>query len=253
TPFGELRIRDVLDHASGLDCGDEYDDRQSCYYQYSMAIGDGHRDAKAPDNPYDFLATLKVKKLHEPGTHFSYSGTNNFVLMWLLEEISGQTFNDLFSDMFWRHIGAEADAGLIAYRYGISLSHGGFFSNMRDLARFGLLYTPSYQVISDKKIISDEHIAFMNEAGRPELYTNIGVPVAGSPNAPEPAIKHNIYQWGAVYTNGAMVHGGWGGQGLITNPVNDTVAVFTAYFPEDGESANLETIILQLLADVFPE
>lgn len=252
TPFGETRIRNVLDHATGLDCGDEYDDRNSCYYQYSMAIGDGFREENAPDNPYDFLKQLKVKRLYEQGTHFSYSGTNNFVLMWLAEEITGRKFNDIFSDTFWRRIGAEGDAAFIAYRYGIPLSHGGFLSNLRDLARFGLLYTPSFRVVSTERVISEEHLAFMRDAGRPELFANIGVPVAGSANAPEPAIRHNIYQWGAVYTNGAMAHGGWGGQGLIVNPVNDTVAVFAAYFKEDGSEIDLEPIVLELLNKVFP-
>ena len=32
------------DMSSGLDCQDDYTDRKSCYYQYSMAIGDGYRD-----------------------------------------------------------------------------------------------------------------------------------------------------------------------------------------------------------------
>ena len=53
--------------ATGLDCGDEYDDRQSCYYRYSMAIGDGFREPDAPDNPYDFLATAKQSRLAEQG------------------------------------------------------------------------------------------------------------------------------------------------------------------------------------------
>ena len=57
--FAGTTVRNILDMATGLDCQDEYDDRQSCYYRYSMAIGDGFRDANAPDNPYDFLATLK--------------------------------------------------------------------------------------------------------------------------------------------------------------------------------------------------
>ncbi|MDP6993369.1 MAG: serine hydrolase domain-containing protein, partial [Woeseiaceae bacterium] len=55
--FAGISVRDILDMASGLDCSDEYESWDSCYYQYSMAIGDGFRTEKAPDNPYDFAAT----------------------------------------------------------------------------------------------------------------------------------------------------------------------------------------------------
>ena len=85
-----ISIRNILDMATGLDCQDEYVDRQSCYYQYSMAIGDGYREDNAPDNPYDFLKTLRVSRHAGPGEQFSYSGMNTFVLAWLVEKITGK-------------------------------------------------------------------------------------------------------------------------------------------------------------------
>ena len=44
--------------STGLDCQDEYQDRQSCYYQYSMAIGDGFREEDAPTT----FVTLRTRK-----------------------------------------------------------------------------------------------------------------------------------------------------------------------------------------------
>ena len=74
----------------------------------------------------------------------------------LVEKITNEPFHDIFSREIWRKIGAESDASFLAYRYGIPLTHGGFLSNMRDMARFGLLFTPSYSVVSDEKIVSDK-------------------------------------------------------------------------------------------------
>ena len=113
--FAGITVRNILDMATGLDCYDEYVDRQSCYYQYSMAIGDGFRDENAPDNPYDFLATLQVSKHADQGTQFSYSGVNNFVLAWLVEKVTGLPFQEVFTREICYHIGAEADASYIAY------------------------------------------------------------------------------------------------------------------------------------------
>ena len=232
-----ISVRNILDMATGLDCQDEYDDRQSCYYQYSMAIGDGYREDNAADNPYDFLKTLRVSRHAGPGEQFSYSGMNTFVLAWLVEKITGETFQDAFTREIWQHIGAEADASFLAYRYGIPLTHGGFLSNMRDLARFGLLFTPSTSVVSSKHIISDNHIDFLLNSANPNLIRDNG--------------SHNIYQWDYVDGEGFMFKGGWGGQGLIVNPKLDLVAVYTSYFKEDYSQKNLRPVVFDVLRGVY--
>lgn len=165
-------VRDILDMATGLDCADEYDDRESCYYRYSMGVGDGFRTADAPVNAYEFIKTLRAKRLDKPGVKFSYSGMDTFVLGWLVEKIAGMRFQDVLTKEIWWHIGAESNASYIAPVQGIPVTHGGFVSRMRDLARLGLLFTPSYGVVSDRKIISDAHIEFLWSGGRPELLTN---------------------------------------------------------------------------------
>jgi len=232
-----ISVRNILDMATGLDCQDEYDDRQSCYYQYSMAIGDGYREDNAADNPYDFLKTLRVSRHAGPGEQFSYSGMNTFVLAWLVEKITGETFQDAFTREIWQYIGAEADASFLSYRYGIPLTHGGFLSNMRDLARFGLLFTPSASVVSSKKIISDNHISFLLNSANPNLIRNNG--------------SHNIYQWDYIDNEGFMFKGGWGGQGLIVNPKLDLVAVYTSYFKEDYSQKNLRPVVFDVLRGVY--
>ena len=235
--IADISVRNILDMTTGLDCQDEYDDRQSCYYQYSMAIGDGYREDNAADNPYDFLKTLKVSRHAGPGEQFSYSGMNTFVLAWLVEKITGEPFQDAFTREIWQHIGAEADASFLAYRYGIPLTHGGFLSNMRDLARFGLLFTPSESVVSSKKIISDNHINFLLNSANPNLIRDNG--------------SHNIYQWDYIDNEGFMFKGGWGGQGLIVNPKLDLVAVYTSYFKEDYSQKNLRPVVFDVLRGVY--
>lgn len=235
--FAGIKIRNILDMTTGLDCQDEYIDRQSCYYQYSMAIGDGYREDDAPDNPYDFLRTLKVSKHADQGEIFSYSGVNTFVLSWLIEKITGEPFQDTFTREIWGKIGAESDASFLAYRYGIALTHGGFLSNMRDMARFGLLFTPSYSRVSDKRIISEETIDLLLNKPNPNLIREDG--------------SHNGYQWDYIDSDGFMVKGGWGGQALIVNPVLDIVAVYTSYFKDDYSQQNLRTPLLSLLHQIY--
>ena len=77
------------------------------------------------DNPYEFVAGLDVGHYTEQGTSFDYSGVNTFVLGWLIEEITGMTFQDVLSKEIWTRIGAEADAAIFAPRYGIPITHIG--------------------------------------------------------------------------------------------------------------------------------
>ena len=108
-----VRIRDVLDMASGNNCPDAYENWEDCYYRYSSSIGEGFRPPGSPDNPYDYIASLPPdNRFAEPGTGYSYSGVDTFVVGWLVEEISGMPFQDALSREVWTQMGAESD-GLI--------------------------------------------------------------------------------------------------------------------------------------------
>jgi len=56
--FAGVSIRNVLDMATGIECAEEYVDKESCYYRYSMSVGDGYYNDESPDNPYQLLASI---------------------------------------------------------------------------------------------------------------------------------------------------------------------------------------------------
>ena len=252
TSYAGIRIRNILDMASGLDCSDNYETFESCYYLYSMSIGDGFRTEDAEDTPYDFVKNTKIERNAPQGEIFSYSGVDTFVLAWLVEELSGMPYQDALSKEIWNKIGAESDASFIAPRYGIPISHGGFLANMRDMIRFGLLFTPSYKTVSEEKIISDDHIDLILTKGNPKLMQNLyqKIPSANMPDD----LRHNIYQWDAVYENGDFFKGGWAGQGLLINPARDIVAVWTGYKRDSEHDAReMRMIVREVLNTVYGE
>ena len=252
TSYAGIRIRNILDMASGLDCSDNYETFESCYYLYSMSIGDGFRTEDAEDTPYDFVKNTKIERNAPQGEIFSYSGVDTFVLAWLVEELSGMPYQDALSKEIWNKIGAESDASFIAPRYGIPISHGGFLANMRDMIRFGLLCPPSYKTVSEEKIISDDHIDLILTKGNPKLMQNLyqKIPSANMPDD----LRHNIYQWDAVYENGDFFKGGWAGQGLLINPTRDIVAVWTGYKRDSEHDAReMRMIVREVLNTVYGE
>ena len=243
--FKNITINNILDMATGINCPDNYTNKKSCYYLYSMTVGDGYWDESSPSNPYEFIANMNFGSLYEQGTVYSYSGVNTFVLGWLVEKITGMQLQDALSEMIWTKIGTESDAAIFAPRNGIPVMHGGLLTTLKDLSRFGLLFTPSYSTVSNQRIISEEHIAYLLNEGRPSL-----IRAEGARKIPK-ELKYNVYQWDMVYENGDLYKGGWAGQGLITNPKKDYVVVWNSYFKDDQRSeTGLDSIIQQVLPSI---
>jgi len=246
--FKGILIKNILDMATGINCSEEYFDKNSCYYRYSQTVGDGYWDETSPSNPYEYIANLDVGRYIEQGKQFNYSGVNTFVLGWLVEKITGLQFQDAFSEMIWTKIGAARDAAIFAPRNGIPVTHGGFLSTQRDLARFGLLFTPSYHVVSKDRLISEQHVSYLLNQGRSEL-----IRYDSSRKIPK-ELKHNVYQWDMVYQSNDIYKGGWAGQGLIVNPIKDYVVVWNSYFKDKEESEiKLTPIIHQVLHSIERE
>ena len=244
--FEGILIQNILDMATGIKCSEEYVDKQACYYVYSSAIGDGFWTAESPDNPYEFVAKLKVGQFAEQGQQYDYSGVNTFILGWLVEKTTGLQFQDALSEMIWTKIGVEADGAFFAPRYGVPVIHGGFLARPRDVARFGLLFTPSFNKVSDKRLISEKYINKLLHSGRSSLMIKPGGSVF------IPGLKHNIDQWDMVFENGNIFKGGWAGQGLIVNPIEDYVVVWNSYFKDKQQSeTKLTPVIFELMDSIY--
>lgn len=241
-----VKIRNVLDMATGVSCAEEYVDKESCYYQYSMTVGDGHFDESSPDNPYELMASIQAPRYTEQGTDFQYSGANTFLLTWLIEEITGLPYQDAVTKEVWSKIGAESDASFLAPRYGVPIAHGGLLARVRDVARFGLLFTPSYETVSDEQIMSDRFIELLKTGGNEKLFDR-----SREAGQLDDDVRYPIYQWDEVYDNNDFYKGGWAGQGLLVNPDKDTVVVYTGYFKEDQSEADMLPILRRLMIAVY--
>ena len=238
-------VRDILDMASGIDCleGAEgaYTDPSTCYYQYEAALGWLPATATTMDSVYEYIATLES---HRPsGEAFEYTSPDTFVLQWLATAVTGRTFVDLLSAELWQKMGAESDAVIAAPRRGVPISHGGISATLRDVARFGLLFTPSGRG-SMAPLVSERYLDNIQEGGRPEIFRAARGPDAGRVDG-EPA-RHNSYQWDFVMDDGDFFKGGYGGQGLYVSPARDLVIAFFGTFDEDRRGHEMTRVARQL-------
>ena len=135
----------------------------------------------------------------------------------------------------WRKIGSEYSAFLRINTNGTAVSYAdGMSSTLRDLARFGLAFTPSGRK-SANPIISDAHLSKIRDVNKN---------LKKSRDLEE--MKYSSYQWGAVYDDGDFYKGAHGGQGLYISPSKDLVIAFFGTANTDHQRNQLDVIARQL-------
>jgi CubicO group peptidase (beta-lactamase class C family) len=235
-------IRDVLGMASGIDCREidvpgAYDDPGHPFYRFEASLGWRPAGDGPLPSPYEFVAALPSRR--RPGEAYEYSGVNTFVLSWLAERVTGLPFAEVLGREIWAMGGFEAPAQLCGSASGAPGSHGGLSMTLRDLARFGMLFTPSGRLVARSPVISQEHLRRIQAGGRPELHGDRGsVPdyVTDAYGSDRPPASR---QWNFAMPDGDLFKGGFGGQGLYLSPARDLVIAFAGIPRPDGSASLL--------------
>ena len=243
-----VRIRDVLDMTSGIDCDelapDAYHETDSTYYPFEESLGLIPTYPGSRYSTWDYVTTLG--RATEPGQSYDYTSINTFILSWLAEKVTNTRFPDLVSAEIWSKIGAESDALISSSRCGAIAAHGGIVVRLRDFARFGLLFTPSWNVVADEPVISERHLNEIIHGGRPEIFDKGVWGKRLLENLAPAKPSHNAHQWDFVMPDGDFYKGGMGGQGLYISPTRDLVIAFNGTTVEARKENALMSISQQL-------
>ena len=131
----------------------------------------------------------------------------------------------------------ESDALIGTTANGAAFSAGGVTSNLRDLARFGMLFTDAVRAEGDPAI-SAAYMEKIQLSGRPELAPD-DLRERRSAQLGDDSFRHNSYQWDIVTSDGHFFKGGFGGQGLYVSPSQDLVV---AWFGTQDERGGTEML-----------
>jgi CubicO group peptidase (beta-lactamase class C family) len=210
---------------------------------YAIGFGD-------PDLPagISLMAALqRVEKRVEPGTEYEYASLNTYVTTLILEKVTDTPFEDLVTQRIWAPAGMEGDGVLGLTASGEPSSPGAFAARLRDLARFGMLFTPSGQSIASEQVISGNYHQLAWAAAKPEIYGNDYMSKRLLNDFGEETIGAS-YQWDAVFPDGDLYKSGRTGQCLYVSPETDTVVVYysSSYQAEVWVHAYAREIVKQL-------
>ena len=251
TNWEGIPVIDVMDMASGLDLAETMntmmveDHKVNKYFRISIGW-DEIESGGAGSDPWtipELLGAIDDKEDIPSGTVFEYSSLNTHMLTLLAEAITGKRFPELLSEYIWSNIGAEGDALLGINPSGGAIPGGMMNTRLRDLARYGLLFTPSWEERYGAEVrakwqlgqdVSLANIVF--EGCRPELMQAAMKSRAEAQEGEEeddffdgprdPEIHCNSRQWDLVWGDGDFYKGGVGGQGVYVSPERNLVAAW---------------------------
>lgn len=222
TAWEAIQVADVLHQRSGLDIleADLGDPKHPITLFYAIFAG----ASGLPENASFYDAMKSVKKLREPGQRFEYSSMNTMMMIMIAEQITAEPFHDLMTELIWSKAGMEGDAELGLSPSGEPSAFGIFASRLRDLARYGMLYTPSWNVVSKEQIIGNDYLPKVYAAAKKATFAgNLGDRMIKDFGKLDMGAS---YQWDAIFPDGDLYKSGRGGQCLYISPETDTVVVY---------------------------
>jgi CubicO group peptidase (beta-lactamase class C family) len=225
TEWRGTRVIDVLDMASGMDIIETQANREnprSIIARYNHATaGEPNADGKVESQ---LEVVRSAKRLGPPGRSFDYSSLNTTVLALLAETVERRRWADIFQDRVWGKMGVEGDMQVALAPDGTPQAHGLLSSRLRDLARYGLLYTPSWAKASRERVVTDAYVREIQRGGRKPIFLKgeLGNRLVNNSFPVHPP-SANHWQWDAVWEDGDFYKGGVFGQGLYVSPDRDLV------------------------------
>ncbi len=218
--YADATVQAVLDMEVTNSYSENYFDPNAEVWESEIAMG----WKPDPENKYPSLKkwiseTITSDDVKGTGS-MQYKSMNTDVASWLIEEVSGEDFGELFQEKIYQHIGAEQDAIFTADSEGFVSAGGGLIMTTRDLARYGQLWANDGVSFDGTQVIPKDWIEEhrTDSKGTEYLYY--------------PGYRYHDQLW----SNGNVLgHQGWGGQNLFVDPETEVVVViFSSHADASG-------------------
>src|SRR5262249_12953909 len=238
------RLRDLVDMRSGMDGAETGNDayRNPKHKEFQLEATLGWLPRTAPELPDaarrgDLFGMLRTIKRERPaGEKWAYTSSNTVVIGEIVSRAFGKSLADTISDLIWSKMGAEHDAIITQNERGNPMSGAGMAATLRDVARFGLLFTRNPPV-GQAHVISDA------------IIKRICAGYGDQRTADEHGMLPLTYEWDMLSDKGEMVKGGWAGQLVYINRDKDVVVAWSG----TNQDANppLEPLPCRIIAKTF--
>ena len=227
TVWAPIKVIDVIDMSTGLDPIDgpeHFANPDSVIARMLRAeLGEPYKGKVET-----MLEVMKeAKPVSQPGEYFTYSSTATQALALLAEAASGQTWADALDQRIWSKMGAEGPFQVHLTPDGIAMAHGLLSVRLRDLARFGMLYTPSWNKVAAEQIVTPEILERTRVPYRSrEFYRSGPSGQKFMERLGDGSVRTGGRQWDAIWDDGDFFKAGFNTQGIYVSPVRDLVIAY---------------------------
>jgi CubicO group peptidase (beta-lactamase class C family) len=229
--FAEATLQQVLDMDVSYNFDYDFANPNADIYDYEIAVGfkmdeenkypKGHREYIKTEITSDDVMGIGVSQYKDPNTDIS---------AWVLEDITGKKYYDLFEENIYQHLGAEQDAMVVTDVQGNAFAAGGWQMTLRDLARYSTIWMNDGIAPDGERVIPIEWIDELRDQSK-------GVPYKGFE-------EKNVRYHNQITSDGTfLAHAGWAGQFMYADPENDISYVMfssltapTGVTPEDAQA-----------------
>jgi len=204
---------------------------------FSAEFGSPNPSTGKVDNWLEILKGAEKIKGEKPGYRFRYSSAVTQIFVVIAERIENKTWSVIFEERVWGNMTARGPMLHNLTPDGTSVAHGLLSTTAEDFARFGMLFTPSWDKAAVKPVVSAEVLKRLQTAGNPEAFKR-GAKYQGLVDDFGEAPLMNSFQFDAVFEDGALWKHGNVGQGIYIDPKRDFVGVYfstNGYIPPYGE------------------
>lgn len=204
---------------------------------FSAEFGFANPASGKLENWLDILKEAEKIPGEKPGERFRYSSAVTQVFVLAAEKIDDTSWAQLFQDRVWGKMGARGPMLHHLTPDGTSVAHGLLSTTLEDFARFGLLFTPSWNKAAYEPVVSAQVLKRIQTGGNPAAF-KAGTKYQGLiEDFGEPPMA-NSFQFDAVFEDGGLYKHGNVGQGIYIDPKRDFVGVYfstNGYIPPYGE------------------
>jgi CubicO group peptidase (beta-lactamase class C family) len=203
----------------------------------SAAVGAPVPGTTRVEHWLDVVKEAKTLPNERQGEVMRYSSVNTMVLSYMAEKIENKPWIDIVHQRVWSKLGARGPIMINLTPEGMAMAMGLAASSMEDFARYGMLYTPSWNKVAYDQVVPPAVLKRIQTAGNTRAYKKSDkFPIHWYNFGEKP--RSNSFQFDDVFADGALFKSGNLCQGIYVDPGRDVVGVYFStnpYVPPYGE------------------
>ncbi|MGC9402285.1 serine hydrolase domain-containing protein [Vibrio genomosp. F10] len=228
TVWDDVTVLDALNHTTGLDNEETLESilnpDSPVVRFFASAFGSPRYSTGEMEGWTDVARDTQKIEGEGAGEHFRYASMNTIVLTKMIENIENTAWTQVFEDRVWSHVTARQPMLFNQTPDGMAIAVGLVETTLEDKARFGTLFTPSWEAVATEQVVTPAIIDRIRNSGDKATYEGT-TKQASSVGAFNEMSDYQSYQFDYVFDDGAMAKSGNLGQFIYVDPDRDFVGV----------------------------